>query len=177
MRCDIINIVAVHDLINWSYTIMPLPKVPNGLKLTLMLPGDVVLRVKTEAVQERTQPSTVVQRALAAYWGMTAIETPTWAPVALRSGAPLGLRLTTRQKQALRGRSLYALLQESLAMKLFAEDQLLKALGITRSAFIRYWQPDGKVPVNKLKQVHAFLDNYTMIEGALKDALRVPDFI
>lgn len=156
---------------------MPLPKVPNGLKLTLILPADMVLRVKTEAVQERVQPSTIVQRALAAYWGET-IGTPTpITPPIFIPRAPTGIRLTTRQKQAIRGKNLFDLLQHAILKRLFTEGQFLGAAGVSASAFLRYWKPGGKVPVNKLKQVHAFLDNFVVLEDALKEALRVPDFL
>ena len=157
--------------------IMPIPKVPNGLKLSLILPADMVLRVKTEAVQERTQPSTIVQRALTAYWGETVMPTTAFTPVLPGSDPSLGIRLTTRQKQAIRGRNLYNLLQDAIAMKLFAEAQFLKAMGVSSSAFTRFWKPGAKVPVNQLKRIHTFLSNYNSIEDALEEALRVPDII
>jgi hypothetical protein len=156
---------------------MPIPKVPNGLKLTLILPADMVLRVKTEAVQGRTQPSTIVQRALAAYWGETTMASTTFARVIPGSGASLGIRLTTRQKLAIRGRNLYALIQNLIAMKVFTEDQFLKALGISPSKFTRYWKPPAKVPADQLQRVFSFLEAHAMDDGEIKDAVRVPDFI
>lgn len=168
------NVTAVH-LLNTVDTKMPIPKVPQGLKLTLMLPEDMVLRVKTEAVQQRTQPSRIVQKALIAHWGETIVAAPLSAPCL--NDAEYGIRLTTRQKQAIRGRNLFALLKDAITMNLFAEGEFLNALGISASTYVRYWKPGGKVPANKLRQVHAFLDNYTKIEDALKRALRVPDFI
>lgn len=177
MCCANIIDVTLDHLLILGDNPMPLPKVPNGLKLTVILPADDVIWVKTEAVQKRTQPNTIIQRGLAALRGISPPPEMYTLPFRPETGVPMGIRLTTRQKQAIRGRNLYALLQDAIAMKLFTLEQFLKALGVSPSAFIRYWKPGGKVPVNMLRQTHAFLENHVAIEGALKEAVRVPDYI
>lgn len=156
---------------------MPIPKIPNGLKLTLILPEDMVLRVKTEAVQKRTQPSVIVQRALSGYWGDTPMPIQAPASGIPMSGESLGMRLTTRQQQAIRGRNLYTLLQDVIAKGLVDEANFLNALKVSPSAYLRYWKSGAKVPVNQLRRVHGFLDNYPALDDRLAAAIAVPECI
>ena len=43
---------------------MPLPKVPNGQKISLILPAELVRRIKLEALDSGCLPTAVVQKAL-----------------------------------------------------------------------------------------------------------------
>lgn len=43
---------------------MPLPKVPNGQKISLILPAELVRRIKLEALDSGCLPMAVVQKAL-----------------------------------------------------------------------------------------------------------------
>ncbi len=47
---------------------MPLPKIRDGQKLSLMLPADVVRRLKIEAMEGSTIPALIVLEALDLYW-------------------------------------------------------------------------------------------------------------
>jgi len=57
---------------------MPLPKVPNGQKISLMLPAEVVRRIKLEALDTGSLPAVIVQKALEAYCreGLAAYKVP-----------------------------------------------------------------------------------------------------
>ncbi len=48
---------------------MPLPQIRDGQKLSLVLPADVVRRLKIEAMEEGTIPALIVLEALDNYWG------------------------------------------------------------------------------------------------------------
>lgn len=152
---------------------MPIPKVPNGTKLTLMLPEDVVLRIKTEALQKRVQPSDIVQGALGILWG----ENPSLPsePAPRRGTATLEIHLTSRQMQKLRGRSLFKLIQSAIAVHLFTEDQLLRDVGVSPSAYLKHWKPGKKVPVAHLDKVVRFLATFKAIRTKLQEALNVPE--
>lgn len=59
---------------------MPLPQIRDGQKISLMLPADVVRRLKIEAMEAGTIPALIVLEALDQYWdGSNGASDPTTA--------------------------------------------------------------------------------------------------
>ena len=48
---------------------MPLPRIRDGRKLSLMIPADALARLKVEALKRRTIPALIILEALDNYWG------------------------------------------------------------------------------------------------------------
>jgi len=59
---------------------VPLPKVPNGQKISLILPAELVRRIKLEALDSGCLPTAVVQKALEGYWGIEGTGSPSVQP-------------------------------------------------------------------------------------------------
>lgn len=113
---------------------MPLPQIRDGQKLSLMLPADVVRRLKIEAMEAGTIPALIVLEALDRYWeGNSGASDPTTA-----AKDPKQRRTLTRLLQHL---------EALVADRKLTVAEIAKAAGVDSSEIAGSWRSAGYVPV------------------------------
>ena len=155
---------------------MPLPKVPGGQKLSLVLPSDMVRRIKLEALDSGVLPNGIVQKALAGYWRDDSADSATGQSLADAPSAdtPLssrGLPIPLRQMKQL------AVMDAMLAEGRFTEQEFTTALGKTPSALRAEWIKNKTGPLVEVVKIEKFIASKCISrEGylALIEVMRVP---
>jgi hypothetical protein len=122
---------------------MPLPKIRDGQKLSLMLPADVIERVRSEAADEGMIPAMIILAALDEYWGGNSeAANPTTDP-------------TPRQRKALS--NLLHHLEDLIINGTLTVAEIAEAAGVPKGDFQGAWRTAGFVPVASGKPVVKFL--------------------
>jgi len=113
---------------------MPLPQIRDGQKISLMLPADVVRRLKIEAMEAGTIPALIVLEALDQYWeGNNGASDP-----------------TTTAKDPKQRRTLTRLLQhleELVTDRKLTVAEIAKAAGVKADEISGSWRTAGYVPI------------------------------
>jgi hypothetical protein len=112
---------------------MPLPKIRDGQKLSLMLPADVVERLKFEAVGEGTIPALIVLEALDQFWGGES------------EAANPTTDLTPKQRRSHMG--LLRHLEDLVIKGMITVEEITTAAGVGAEDFHGSWRTAGYVPV------------------------------
>lgn len=155
---------------------MPLPKVPDGQKLSLVLPADMVRRIKLEALDTGALPNGIVQQALAGYWRDEGADSatgqpPTGAPAVDTTLTPRGLPIPLRQMKQL------AVMDAMLAEGRFTEQEFTTALGKTPGVLRAEWIKNKTGPLVEVVKIEKFIASKCVSrEGylALIEVIRVP---
>jgi len=136
---------------------MPRPKVPNGQKLSLMIPVEVVRRLKIEAMDAGTIPSEIVQKALEIYWrafdgGGAGLARPLEDLRSFESTTPPPTLTIPRQHlQQL------AVMDAMLAEGQFSENEFVTAIGSTPKALRAEWSKDMMGKTREVVKVVSYL--------------------
>ena len=126
---------------------MPLPRIREGRKLSLMLPADVVARIKTEALKRGTIPALVILEALDAYWGgISEASYPTIPHTNAKSKLP-----KQEERRAL-GR-MYRHLERLMTEGSLTIAEVAAASGLREADIRDGWAPSGIVPKAYLEAV------------------------
>jgi hypothetical protein len=155
---------------------MPLPKVLNGQKISLMLPAEVVRRIKLEALDAGCLPTLIVQKALEGYWR---IEGGDSASVLPRNDAlsndstvsPPALPIPLRQMKQL------TIMEAMLAEGRFTEQEFTTAMGKTPSALRAAWIKNKSGAMTEVVKIEKFISSKCSSRNdylALLEATRVP---
>jgi len=155
---------------------MPLPKVLNGQKISLMLPAEVVRRIKLEALDTGCLPTVVVQKALEGYWRTEAGNS---ASVQSQAGAqpndpavsPLSLPIPLRQMKQL------TIMDAMLAEGRFTEQEFTSAVGKTPSVLRAAWIKNKSGAMTEIVKLEKFISSKCISRNdylALIEATRVP---
>jgi hypothetical protein len=119
---------------------MPLPQIRDGQKISLMLPADVVRRLKIEAMEDHTIPALILLEALDGYWGgNTGASDPTVVPK-----DPAKRQVYTR---------LLHHLEALVSEKKITFNEIAKAAGTSVEEIGVSWRTAGYVPVSCVKGV------------------------
>jgi len=122
---------------------MPLPKIRNGQKLSLMLPAEVVERLKSQAAEEGKIPALVILEALDYYWGGNSeAANPTTDP-------------TPRERKTLV--KLLRHLEDLIIGGTLTVAEIAKAAGVSAEDVQGAWRTTGFVPVASAAPVIKFL--------------------
>jgi hypothetical protein len=155
---------------------MPLPKVLNGQKISLMLPAEVVRRIKLEALDTGCLPTAVVQKALEGYWR---IGTGNSAPIQPQAGeqsndptvSPLNLPIPLRQMKQL------TIMDAMLAEGRFTEQEFTSAVGKTPSVLRAAWIKNKSGAMTEVVKLEKFISSKCISRNdylALIEATRIP---
>jgi hypothetical protein len=155
---------------------MPLPKVLNGQKISLMLPAEVVRRIKFEALDSGCLPTAVVQKALEGYWriegGASASNQPhSGAPSNDPTVNPLSLPIPLRQMKQL------TIMDAMLGEGRFTEQEFTSALGKTPSVLRAAWIKNKSGAMTEVVKLEKFISSKCISRNdylALIEATRVP---
>ncbi len=137
---------------------MPLPKVPNGQKISLMLPAEVVRRIKLEALDTGSLPAVIVQKALEAYWriegGASAVVEPRIDAQSIDSAvSPPSLPIPLRQMKQL------TIMDAMLAEGRFTEQEFTAAMGKTPSALRAAWIKNKSGAMTEVVKIEKFISS------------------
>ena len=155
---------------------MPLPKVSNGQKISLMLPADAVRRIKLEALETGSLPTVIVQKALECYWrieGGDSAQLPPRADVPAND-SPIGsftLPIPLRQMKQL------TIMDAMLAEGRFTEEAFATAMGKTPSALRAAWIKNKSGAMTEVVKLEKFISSRCISRNdylALIEATRVP---
>jgi hypothetical protein len=155
---------------------MPLPKVSNGQKISLMLPADVVRRIKLEALETGSLPNVIVQKALEGYWRIeggdsAGLPPPTGAPSNDAVANPFTLPIPLRQMKQL------TIMDAMLAEGQFTEQEFTAAMGKTPSALRAAWIKNKSGAMTEVVKLEKFISSRCISRNdylALIEATRVP---
>ena len=112
---------------------MPLPKIRNGQKLSVMFPAEAIHRLKIEAMERNVLPSMILLEALDAYWdGDSEASNPTTSP-------------TTAQRKA--SARLLRHLETLIIEGKLAVAEIASAAGVSEEEFQDSWRKAGYVPM------------------------------
>jgi hypothetical protein len=152
---------------------MPLPKVPNGQKISLMLPAELVRRIKLEALDTGSLPAGIVQKALEAYWGTQGGDPPE-PPARQAEGPPTG---STGGPLPLRQMKQVTVMDAMFAQGRFTEQEFLAALGKTPGALRAAWIQHKSGTMTEVLKLEKFISSKCESRQAyldLLEATRVP---
>jgi hypothetical protein len=155
---------------------MPLPKVLNGQKISLMLPAEVVRRIKLEALDAGCLPTVVVQKALEGYWRIEGGNPTTTQPQADAqsndpTASPLSLPIPLRQMKQL------TIMDAMLAEGRFTEQEFTSALGKTPSVLRAAWIKNKSGAMTEIVKLEKFISSKCISRNdylALIEATRIP---
>jgi hypothetical protein len=155
---------------------MPLPKVLNGQKISLMLSAEIVRRIKLEALDTGSLPAVIVQKALESYWRTKDGDPETGRPPTEgqpRESTPglLALPIPLRQMKQL------AVMDAMLAEGRFTEQEFVAAMGRTPSALRAAWIKNKTGAMTEVVKIEKFISSRCASRNdylALIEAARVP---
>lgn len=134
---------------------MPLPRVTDGKKLSLLLPVEVVRRVKHEAIDRGVIPAEVVRLALAAWWGES--------PATTQKQGTTRQRSTPRQREVVssvdmdRRRSLFTFVDTLVTAGRFTQVDIMGHIGTSPANYRSGWRAAGAIPEKHVEAVITFL--------------------
>lgn len=155
---------------------MPLPKVPNGQKISLILPAELVRRIKLEALDSGCLPMAVVQKALEGYWGIEGTGSPSVQPrpdtQALDTTlSPTGLPIPLRQMKQL------TLMDALLSQGWFTEQEFTLALGKSPEGLRASWIKNKSGAMTEVVRLEKFISSKCASRNdylSLLEATQVP---
>jgi len=122
---------------------MPLPKIRDGQKFSIMLPADVIERVRSEATDDGKIPAMIILEALDEHWGGN-------SEAANPSTDP-----TPRQRKTLV--NLLRHLEDLIIGGKVTVSEIAKAAGVSAGDVQGAWRTVGFVPVASAAPVLKFL--------------------
>ena len=155
---------------------MPLPKVPNGQKISLILPAEVVRRIKLEALDTGSLPTAIVQKALEAFWRAEDGDPPSVqpridAPPIDPTIGPPSLPIPLRQMKQL------TIMDTMLAEGRFTEEEFTAAIGKAPGALRAAWIKNKSGAMTEVVKIEKFISSKCASRHdylALIEATRVP---
>ena len=155
---------------------MPLPKVLNGQKISLMLPAEVVRRIKLEALDTGCLPTVVVQKALEGYWRIdsensTSVQPRVGAQSNDPSVSPLSLPIPLRQMKQL------TIMDAMLAEGRFTEQEFTSAVGKAPGALRAAWIKNKSGAMTEVVKLEKFISSKCISRNdylALIETTRIP---
>jgi hypothetical protein len=129
---------------------MPLPQIRDGHKLSLVLPADVIRRLKVEAMEGGTIPALIVLEALDQYWdGNNGASDPTTAAK------------DPRQRSTLT--HLLEHLEALVADGKLTLGEIAKAAGVATEQITTSWRNSGYVPASCGRAVALLLQSKQLL--------------
>lgn len=155
---------------------MPLPKVRDGQTLTLVLPADVVRRIKLEALDTGAQPTVIVQKALESYWRVGSADSASGLPSAITHSDEV-MVTPSIQPIPIRQMKQLVIMDAMLAEGRFTEQEFITAIGKTPSALRAEWIKNKFGAPSEVVKVEKFISSKCISRKgylALIEATRIP---
>lgn len=126
---------------------MPLPRIRDGKKLSLMLPAEAVDRIKAEAQQKGTVPAVLLLKVLEQYWGGENEASCPTIPHTTHNPKPP----TTQERKRLVRMLTY--LEGLIDQEALTANEIAKAVGVRTRGLRQSWTNLGYLPKAQLEPI------------------------